>query len=784
MPPGKSPHRRAAIGTLAALALACALAPATAWGAASRPRDGDLSPRLAELTKPSVRQAPRAKQAKRLGIARNGPGSLLREGNRVLVEVRFDRGAAAGLDDLRAAGAKIVGVSARYQTVTVAAKPAELGRLSSVPRVVGAAEVLAPIVHGPGEPGPVAAAVTPCFGAATSEGDEQLRAAQARAEFEVDGSGVKVGILSDSFDQDGLAATHEAEDVKAGDLPGAANPCGWFTPVDVLEDFDSPKSTDEGRAMAQIVHDLAPGASLAFATAFVDLPSFAENVEKLRDAGAAVIVDDVAYFIEPFFQEGPVGVAIADVTASGVSYFSSAGNNNLIGGGGNFASWEAPQFRLAPTCPPGLSAVLEYVTECMDFDPDPVESDATFRITVAKHADLSLDLQWAEPWYGVDTDLDAYLLDKNGNPILDGEGEVVRSEFANKTKTQKPFEFLFWENESSSAREVQLAIDRYTGPGGGGTASPTLKLALLENGSGVTSTEYPSSSEGDVVGPTIFGHNGAEDAMSVGAIRYSTNEAPETFSSRGPVSHYFGPVEGVSPAAELPSPPKTLPKPDLVATDGGANSFFGSCVSDVWRFFGTSAAAPHAAAVAALQRDAAPAASAAEVSQAQRDGAAAVGVFPPGPEIGAGMLDAVAAIEALGVTPPAPGALPEAAPSPVSCTTVEPEPEPKLPPDSGPPQPPQGAADLTPPRTFFLLHPGRTLRTQGRTAKATFRLGSDEAGVAFLCKLDRGSFHACRARTVLRLAPGPHVLRIKARDAAGNTDRTPALFRFRVERIE
>lgn len=797
MPSGKSRRSRAAISTVATLAFVCALVSPAVLAAPVRPGNGDLSSRLAALAKPSVRSVSPAKQARKVGIVREGPGSLLRDGNRVLVEVRFEQGAVAGVDDLRAAGAKIVNVSSRYQTVTVAAKLGELRRLSSVPRVAGATEVLAPIVYESGEPRPVTAAVTPCFGAATSEGDEQLRAAQARAEFEVDGSGVKVGILSDSFDQDGFAVTHEAQDVKSGDLPGVsvsppiANPCGRLTPVDVLEDFDSPEASDEGRAMAQIVHDLAPGASLAFATAFISLTGFAENVEKLRDAGAEVIVDDVAYFGEPFFQEGPVGVAVSDVTASGVSYFTSAGNNNLISGGENIASWEAPQFRLATTCPATLSDVLEYVTECADFDPNPGESDPTFRITVSKGADLLLDLQWAEPWFGVETDFDAYLLDKSGNPILDGEGEVVRSEFANVTKTQRPFELLSWENESGSAQEVQVVVNRYTGLGGGGTAAPTLKFALLQNGSGVTSTEYPESSEGDVVGPTIFGHNGAKDAMSVGAIRYNSNAAPEVFSSRGPVTHHFEPVNGVLPAAELPSP-ETLAKPDLVATDGGANTFFGSCVSDAWRFFGTSAAAPHAAAIAALQHEAQPApVSAEEVNDAQRDSGVAVGAFPPD-AVGTGMVDSVAAIEGLGVSPSSPGAPTEPAPSPVSCASIEPEPEqpnpqPQLPSNSGSGpgtgQGPSGAVDRTPPSTFFRLRPPRVLLTANFTAKAVFRFGSNESGVSFLCKLDRAAYRLCGTRTVRRLGQGPHVLRVKARDEAGNTDSTPAVYRFRVKQV-
>ncbi|MGB7587243.1 MAG: hypothetical protein WBM00_00885, partial [Solirubrobacterales bacterium] len=63
MPPGISPRRLAGTCLLLPLALIYAVAPATAWSAASPPADGVLSARLAELNKPSVRSAPPAEQA-------------------------------------------------------------------------------------------------------------------------------------------------------------------------------------------------------------------------------------------------------------------------------------------------------------------------------------------------------------------------------------------------------------------------------------------------------------------------------------------------------------------------------------------------------------------------------------------------------------------------------------------------------------------------------------------------------------------------------------------------
>jgi hypothetical protein len=795
MPPGKSP-RRAGPRTLAALALAWALSPASAWGAASRPNEGVLSPRLTELAKPSVRSAPPAEQARDLSLPPQGAGSLLRRGNRVMVEVRFERGAGTAVDDLRATGAEVVDVSGRYQTVTVAAKPAELTALADVPSVDGVAEVLTPVL----------AAACPS-GAVVSEGDAQLQATKAREELGVDGGGVTIGILSDSFAQAESAETSELEDIESGDLPGGGNPCGQPTPVDVLEDIEKPKeAADEGRAMAQIAHDLAPGANLAFASAFNGEISFAHNIERLakpspQGAGAQVIADDVFYPDEPFFQDGPVAVAADKVSGEGVAYFSAAGNENLIeepkpGVRNDIASWEAPEFRDAGSCPAGVPS---YARHCMDFNPG-ANVDTGFRFTVGPEATLTVDLQWAQPWEGVTTDLDAYLLQSGGR--------IGASEDANlKPSSQEPFEIVSWTNPSGAPANVTLAIDRcdttcgasraaanpkLTGTVGGDTGNPRLKFALLENGGGVASSEYPRSIGGDVVGPTIFGHNGTGGATSVGAVPAPLffEGEPEPYSSRGPVTHYFGPVEPGTPAPELGSP-EVLAKPDIAATDCGATTFFGFLFEEgpgefSRRFCGTSAAAPHAAAVAALMLQKDPTATSQQVRLALEEGASPIPPFGPC-AIGAGLVDAVGAIERL-LTPgtgPAPGCAPPVSepgeptqdsaevppPAPAGTqTTNGPSPAP------GPGEPPQSRR----PQTFLKQHPPKVLRTAGRAATAVFRFGADESGVAFLCKFDRSPFRTCGSRTARRVGLGGHVLRVKARSDEGTTDPTPAVFRFRV----
>jgi hypothetical protein len=744
-------------------------------------------------------------------VPANGPGSPLRLGDRVVAEVRFDHGALASRDDLRSAGAEILDASRRYQTVTVAARPGRLGALSAVAGVENSSPVPTPFLSG-------------TCGSVDSEGDTQLAAAEARADFGVDGSGVTVGILSDSFDRDGTAATHAATDIASGDLPGAANPCGFLSPVSLLDDSLVTEPGDEGRGMAQIVHDLAPGAKISFATAFLGGEiGFAKNIRALAAAGASVIVDDVGYFEEPVFQDGPIAVAINEVVAKGVSYFSAAGNDNLIAAGKDIASWEASKFRDAAACPPLLKAAA-LAENCLDFDPvaGAGNEDNTFGITVEEDEELNIDVQWAEPWNGVKADIDAFLLDATDKPLLDGTALVGSTDNnVGGEGTQKPVEFFTWKNEGPET-EVQLAINRCFGatcnPGADASAKPRIKLILVENGSGVSATEYPESAGGDIVGPTIFGHAGAASANAVGAVRAGVTNAPEPYSSRGPVTHYFGPVLGGTPAAALE---QTIAKPNFVATDCGRTTFFvPTKTPNIFRFCGTSAAAPHAAAVAALARQANPSLTPAQVQAGLAATARPVGAFGP-TAVGAGLIDAHSMLEDVALPPvitivnppraignnPSPS-IGFSANRPVSfaCSLDGGEPLPCTSPFTpldplrdglhgfavrgedlagriGVSQTVTFTVDTVAPRTSFSTHPRKTLRTRRRTARAVFGFRSSEPGSRFTCRVDGGLVHFCPDRFARRFGAGRHVVRAMAVDVAGNVDKTPATFRFKVRRV-
>jgi subtilisin family serine protease len=791
--------------------------------AAAIPTAGQLSPRLAKLATPALRDASPERQAKALGLT---AGGLLRRGQRVLVNVRFDVGALSSRDDLRQVGGELIAAGARDQRVTVAVSPGRLHAVAAVPGVAGVTPALSP----------VAAATCPS-GSIVSEGDTQLRAKAAReANPGVDGVGVTVGILSDSFNQASVdeegnpIATKAADDVKSADLPGLGNECGNTAPVAVLKkEANASEASDEGRAMAQIVHDLAPGAKLAFASAFNGEEAFAKNISALAKpvfeggGGADVIADDVFYYEEPFFQDGPVAVAVSEAVASGVSYFSAAGNDNLIVAGRNVGSWEAPAFR-ETSCPPQLK-VEAGAESCMNFRPGSGAADSSFGISVGGEETLTLDLQWAEPWNGVRTDLDAYLLNALGEPIseeVEGKPVLVGS-YGNNIASQKPVEVLQWENPSKSTVEVSVAIDRCFGTCNE-TASaaglPRLKFALLEDGNVRPAPAQLTISEaGDTLGPTVFGHAGSTNAIAVGAVRYSDSGKPETFSSRGPVKHFFGPVSGAAPAP--PIAPQEISKPDLVAGDCVATTFFAQLDSSgTWRFCGTSAAAPHAAAVAALIRQANPNASAAQVRTALTS--TARGIFGFGVnDVGAGLVDAGRAVAALSLPPsvtitkaPEPlsrnrrpliefkanrpatfscavdGGAPQVCSSPyalplaladgvhgIAVTALDRAGR------SGASGVASFRVDTRAPRTRIAKHPRKLIRTLRRSVREGFRFRANEPEVVFVCKVDRGLLRFCARNFSRRFAAGKHVVTVRARDAAGNVQRKASVFHFKVKRL-
>lgn len=105
-------------------------------------------------------------------------------------------------------------------------------------------------------------------------------------------------------------------------------------------------------------------------------------------------------------------------------------------------------------------------------------------------------------------------------------------------------------------------------------------------------------------------------------------------------------------------------------------------------------------------------------------------------------------------------------------------------PASPPPAPPAKptSPDRKPPRTKLLHRPAKIGYSRSKWRRVAFAFGSNESGSIFRCRIDRRPFRPCRSPRVYRLRIGLHTFRVFAIDRAGNRDRSPALFAFRVRR--
>src|SRR5262245_6365333 len=239
-------------------------------------------------------------------------------------------------------------------------------------------------------------------GSRSSQGDVTHRAFAARGAYQIDGTGVKIGVVSDGVRN--LAASQAAGDLGPVTVVGNPSPC------------PAANTCDEGTAMLEIIHDLVPGAQLYFASAFVSITSFADNIRTLRNLGCDIIVDDVFYFVETPFQDGQpaptntnggvVSQAVKDVTQSGALYFSSAGNSGNLDAG-TAGVGEGDFVDGGPTVPPPLPAA----SRVHNF------GGQNFNTLTLANTSAPLSLYWSDPLGGSSNDYDLFRLNAAGTAI-------------------------------------------------------------------------------------------------------------------------------------------------------------------------------------------------------------------------------------------------------------------------------------------------------------------------------------------------------------------------------
>ena len=503
------------------------------------------------------------------------------------------------------------------------------------------------------------------------------------------GAGLTIGVLSDSFNCYSYYAAHgpspagngyngyatngftatQATDVSSGALPSSVN---------VVEEADcgnygAPQQLpfgDEGRAMAQIIHGVAPGAQLAFHSAINSEADFAAGITQLQKLGAKIIVDDVGYPDEPFFQDGVLAQAVDAAAAQGVAYFSSAGND-----GRNSYETTTPVF------------VAQAGRTLLSFDGSGATTTTTLPITIPPVAPgdfVLLVVQWDQPYVtgapgssGAANTLNFCIESASGgvNWVAQATGAAQIVSYPVCTGANSigadPLLLLAVGNPANAgaptaAQTLNLAIQLVSG-----AAPGRVKFLLSDNGLGARITSFATLS------PTIQGHPTAAGAIAVAAALYyqtpACGTAPavlETFSSYGSDPILF------DTSGRALATPANRGKPELTGPDAVNDTFLGfqlaksSGASRPWNpdgtfptaiaqcqnntqypnFFGTSAAAPHAAAGAALLWQANPALSATQIATALEDTALPMAEGAQG--AGAGFIQVNTALGAIPVGAP------------------------------------------------------------------------------------------------------------------------------------
>ncbi len=444
-------------------------------------------------------------------------------------------------------------------------------------------------------------------GSRSSEGDVTHRANVARGTFHVDGTGIKIGVLSNGV-------TSLAQSQALGDLG----------PVTILP--GQAGTGDEGTAMLEIIHDLAPGAQLFYATALGSITSFAQNIRDLRTAGCDIIVDDVFYFVETPFQDGQTAPtntnggaviqAVNDVTAAGAMYFSSAGNSGNLTQGtsgvweGDFVDGGAAAAPLPSPTP--ASRLHSFGAQ-------------NFNVLTVANTAAPVSLYWSDPLGASANDYDLFRLNSTGTTVQASSTNI-------QSGTQDPYE------QVTQAAGSRLVIVK--------KAAAAARFLHLNTNRGQLSIRTAGQTHG---------HSQAADAFSCAATPavgpfpnpFSAANVTETFSSDGPRRIFFQ-ANGTpyTPGNFSSTGGIVRQKPDITAADGVQVTGVGGFPSP---FFGTSAAAPHAAAIAGLLKSANPLFTPAQIRTALTS--SAIDIMAAGTDAvsGAGIIDAFSATQALGV---------------------------------------------------------------------------------------------------------------------------------------
>jgi PGF-pre-PGF domain-containing protein len=387
--------------------------------------------------------------------------------------------------------------------ITVAWVPLEsLETLASLPEVRSIQTVLPPFVR---------------QGSTVSEGDSILNSSSLRELYGVNGTGIKIGIISDGVDN--LENAQATGDISS-DVHVLSNKLGG----------------SEGTSMLEIAHDIAPGAELYFHDCGGSRLEFNRAVDALVNEGCTVICDDIGWLSEPFFEDGIVAGHVKQlVKEHDLLYISSAGNSGDSHYQGFFhdngSGWH-------------------------DFSSGQREVE-NLQLEVQPSREVWVFLQWDDRWGHSGNNYDLYL--KNGKT-----SEVIASSEVYQDGDNLPLEYIMYTNNGKSALNASVEVKKTSGE------ARELELYIYY-WSGVTLRP-----ENLVAENSIFGHPALHEVVTVGAV--GTGESGgyeiEYFSSVGPVTISY-PSKEVRPKSDLSG----LDGVSVTGTDGISEKFYGTSAS-------------------------------------------------------------------------------------------------------------------------------------------------------------------------------------------------------------
>lgn len=438
-------------------------------------------------------------------------------------------------------------------------------------------------------------------GSVGTEGDAIIRANLLRLQRGATGGGVRIGVISD-----GIKGINES--TASGDLPpttltrNSSNvliaTSGGVTASCCRVDRNL-EAGAEGTAMLEIIHEIAPAAQLFFANSSTSL-EFNQAVNSLA-ARADIVVDDLSFFdLGPYdgtsFLSQNTSNALNSSTNPIKAYFTSVGNHRQLHYRGAFTD-SGLSFPSIDAVEGGPSNAHLFTAIGGTTGPAP----QSFNGLTVPPGGAQILLQWSDPFGASANDYDLF--------VLPPDGSIVASSTRLQTGSQNPTESVFIPNSGSSLLTLRYVIVNFQN-----RAAPRTFDVFLTPGGNVNPTHQFNTPGMSVANQGDAGGG----VLSIGAVPWFAPESLESFSSQGPT------VDGRL-------------KPELAAPDGVSVSGAGGFSKT---FFGTSASAPHAAAVAALLLSENPGLTRSQLANQLKATAIDLGLPGQDPRFGFGRLDA------------------------------------------------------------------------------------------------------------------------------------------------